>query len=66
MPPVVLFLAAVIAAYLVGSIPSARWVGRAWQLTDVQQEVNGLLTFDRRPKLPLPVLREIFTGIGKL
>jgi beta-galactosidase/beta-glucuronidase len=40
--------------------------GFVWtQLTDVQQEINGLLTFDRQPKLPLPVLREIFTGIGK-
>jgi beta-galactosidase/beta-glucuronidase len=40
--------------------------GFVWtQLTDVQQEVNGLLTFDRRPKLPLPLLRDIFAGIGK-
>ncbi|MEN8184972.1 MAG: hypothetical protein ABFS46_20820 [Myxococcota bacterium] len=39
--------------------------GFVWtQLTDVQQEINGLLSFDRRPKLPLPLLREIFTGIG--
>lgn len=30
------------------------------QLTDVQQEVNGLLTIDRRPKLPLDLLRSIF------
>lgn len=30
------------------------------QLTDVQQEVNGLLTIDREPKLPLDVLRSIF------
>ncbi len=40
--------------------------GFVWtQLTDVQQEVNGLLTFDRRPKLPLPVLRGIFEGVGR-
>jgi len=31
------------------------------QLTDVEQEINGLLTPERVPKLPLPVLREIFS-----
>lgn len=30
------------------------------QLTDVQQEVNGLLTIERQPKVPLETLREIF------
>jgi beta-galactosidase/beta-glucuronidase len=35
--------------------------GFVWtQLTDVQQEINGLLYFDRRPKLPLTTLQEIF------
>ena len=35
--------------------------GFVWtQLTDVQQEINGLLYFDRRPKLPLSTLRGIF------
>ncbi|MBI4518235.1 MAG: glycoside hydrolase family 2 [Deltaproteobacteria bacterium] len=35
--------------------------GLVWtQLTDVQQEANGLLYFDRTPKLPLAMLREIF------
>jgi len=29
------------------------------QLTDVQQEVNGLLTFDRKPKLDFNVIRKI-------
>ncbi|ODB60499.1 glycoside hydrolase family 2 protein [Paenibacillus polymyxa] len=29
------------------------------QVTDVQQEVNGLLTEDRKPKVPLEVIREI-------
>ena len=39
--------------------------GFVWtQLTDVQQEVNGLAYFDRQPKLPLETLREIFRGIG--
>ncbi len=39
--------------------------GFVWtQLTDVQQEVNGLLDFERRPKLPLARLRELFTGVG--
>jgi hypothetical protein len=37
--------------------------GFVWtQLTDVQQETNGLLYFDRTPKLPLARLREIFGG----
>ena len=30
------------------------------QLTDVEQEVNGLLTYDRRPKVPLHQLASIF------
>lgn len=29
------------------------------QVTDVQQEINGLLTEDRRPKIPLERIREI-------
>ena len=29
------------------------------QLTDVEQEVNGLLTYDRKPKAPLEEIREI-------
>jgi len=36
--------------------------GYVWtQLTDVQQEINGLLYFDRSPKLPLDKLYEIFS-----
>ena len=31
------------------------------QLTDVEQEVNGLLTIDRQPKADLERLRQIFT-----
>lgn len=39
--------------------------GFVWtQLTDVQQERNGLLDFERRPKLPLATLREIFGALG--
>jgi len=34
------------------------------QLTDIQQEINGLLYFDRQPKLPLSTLRQIFSSIG--
>jgi hypothetical protein len=30
------------------------------QLTDVEQEINGLLTFDRVPKAPLEKLKSIF------
>ena len=41
--------------------------GFVWtQLTDVQQEVNGLLYFDRRPKLPLAVLNDIFGEAGEV
>ncbi|MFP4287459.1 MAG: glycoside hydrolase family 2 protein [Candidatus Izemoplasmataceae bacterium] len=29
------------------------------QLTDVEQEINGLLTFDRTPKIPLEIIRNI-------
>lgn len=32
------------------------------QLTDVEQEINGLLTYDRRPKAPLAKIRGIMTG----
>ncbi|WP_223869732.1 glycoside hydrolase family 2 protein [Paenibacillus sabuli] len=32
------------------------------QLTDVEQEINGLLTYDRQPKLPLEQIRAIVEG----
>jgi beta-galactosidase/beta-glucuronidase len=32
------------------------------QLTDVEQEINGLLTYDRKPKLPLETIRAIVAG----
>lgn len=32
------------------------------QLTDVEQEINGLLTYDREPKVPLDVIRRINEG----
>ncbi|WP_310833264.1 glycoside hydrolase family 2 protein [Paenibacillus pedocola] len=32
------------------------------QLTDVEQEINGLLTYDRRPKAPLETIRKIMSG----
>lgn len=32
------------------------------QLTDVEQEINGLLTYDRVPKLPLELIRAINEG----
>jgi len=34
------------------------------QLTDVEQEVNGLLTADRVPKVPIERIRRIVTGKG--
>ncbi|PYZ97528.1 glycoside hydrolase family 2 [Alteribacter lacisalsi] len=32
------------------------------QLTDVEQEINGLLTYDREPKIPLETIRKINEG----
>jgi hypothetical protein len=32
------------------------------QLTDIEQEINGLLTYDRRPKADLARIREITTA----
>lgn len=32
------------------------------QLTDVEQEINGLLTYDRKPKCDLNKIREINEG----
>ncbi|WNQ10893.1 glycoside hydrolase family 2 TIM barrel-domain containing protein [Paenibacillus aurantius] len=32
------------------------------QLTDVEQEINGLLTYDRKPKLPLEKIRAVLEG----
>lgn len=32
------------------------------QLTDVEQEINGLLTYDRKPKVELSAIREINEG----
>ena len=31
------------------------------QLTDVEQEVNGLYTYDRRPKFDVEIFREILS-----
>ncbi|MFP4977821.1 glycoside hydrolase family 2 protein [Paenibacillus sp. CN-4] len=35
------------------------------QLTDVEQEINGLLTYDRVPKVPLEKIKEIVAGKAK-
>lgn len=41
--------------------------GFIWtQLTDVQQEINGLLYFDRSPKLPLSTLNDLFSKVGRI
>ena len=34
------------------------------QLTDVEQEINGLLTYGRAPKVPLEIIRSITEGHG--
>jgi beta-galactosidase/beta-glucuronidase len=40
--------------------------GFVWtQLTDVQQEINGVLYFDRTAKLPIDKIRTIIEGIGR-
>ncbi|AEI40802.1 glycoside hydrolase family 2 protein [Paenibacillus mucilaginosus] len=33
------------------------------QLTDVEQEINGLLTYDRKPKIPLEIIKRINEGL---
>lgn len=33
------------------------------QLTDVEQEINGLLTYDRKPKIPLEIIKRINDGL---
>jgi hypothetical protein len=39
--------------------------GFVWtQLTDVEQEINGLLYFNRVPKLPIEKLNKVFSSIG--
>jgi beta-galactosidase/beta-glucuronidase len=35
------------------------------QLTDVEQEINGLLTYNREPKVPLDIIRDIIIGKNK-
>jgi len=46
---------------------ATKFQGFVWtQFTDVQQEVNGLLYFDRTPKLPIETLHAIIVDIGEL
>jgi len=35
------------------------------QITDVEQEINGLLTYDRKPKIDLDIIRQINEGTWK-
>lgn len=47
---------------LVGAAVNSGLAGFGYtQFTDTEQEVNGLLTADREPKLPAPELRAILT-----
>lgn len=40
--------------------------GYVWtQLTDIQQEINGVLYFDRTPKLPIDQIRKVMLSIGE-
>lgn len=44
---------------------TSRLKGFVWtQLTDVQQEINGIMYFDRTPKISLEKIREIILGVG--
>lgn len=36
------------------------------QITDVEQEINGLLTYDRKPKVPLEIIKQINEGTYKI
>jgi hypothetical protein len=53
-------------ADLVGALLSSpALMGFCWtQLTDTQQERNGLLTADRRPKAPVERIREVTTQVS--
>jgi beta-galactosidase/beta-glucuronidase len=45
---------------LVGAVEAMGFAGWCWtQLTDIEQEENGLLTYDRRPKIPAAQIAEI-------
>lgn len=33
------------------------------ELTDVEQEINGLLTYDRKPKIPVEIIKSINEGV---
>ncbi|WP_177182636.1 hypothetical protein [Paenibacillus sp. OV219] len=46
------------AEYLAGVVQGFCYT----QLTDVEQEINGLLTYDREPKLPLDAIKAIVEG----
>jgi len=35
------------------------------QITDVEQEINGLLTYDRKPKIDLNIIKQINEGTWK-
>ena len=35
------------------------------QITDVEQEINGLLTYDRKPKVDLKIIKEINDQLGR-
>lgn len=50
---------------LMGSIASLGFIaGFCYtQLTDIEQEINGLLTYDRRPKVPIEEIARINRGL---
>lgn len=52
---------------LLAAINATRAIeGFVWtQFTDVQQEINGLLTFNREPKIPLETLRSMILKVGQ-
>lgn len=47
--------------------PSTVLVGFCYtQLSDVEQEINGLLTYDRKPKVDVKVIKEINDQVGSI
>ncbi len=58
--PVMMIMLNVIARLVESTYNSAVISGFCYtQITDVEQEINGLLTYDRQPKVPLEVIKQI-------
>jgi beta-galactosidase/beta-glucuronidase len=50
----------------IGAIAQLPFVGICYtQLTDVEQEVNGLMTYDRKPKFPVERIKDAMDVLGR-